>query len=211
MKNEFYFQMGHGHLGMIPELINLGVADGVILSPRDVEFDRCKKFVEDVRKIKSDLKIIFDPQFYFPHFDHKNLSSYPYYLDNFETTDFSTNSSKREEFHIKLGDTQQAFNPDILLTPAIYREAFSLENFSECLDLANEFRETVETKAKPVYLSLPFHVRTLLDSNYFNRILSLVTNYDYDGIYLILELDNEEKFLWTNNANMYIVLAAFWR
>ncbi len=206
MNNEFYFQMGHGQLEMIPNLISLGIGDGIILSPKDVKFNRCEKFVKDVRKIKPDISIIFDPQFYFPKFDHDNVVSYPYYIDNFETDDFYSNSSKQKEFHNKLVETQLIFDADIILTPAIYRKTFSLANFRQSLDFANEFREVAESEGRPIYLTLQFHIRTLLDSDYFDKILSLVTNLGYKGIYLVLELEEEEKFLWTNQANMYLVM-----
>jgi len=71
-----YLQFGYGMMGIAEELIKSKVANGVILSPRDLEPKQIEKIADSIFEAGE---VLFDPQCFARDSDHKRLLSHKYW------------------------------------------------------------------------------------------------------------------------------------
>lgn len=197
MKNiSVYHQCGHNDIWNFDIYTEDNIGDGLILCPKM----RTKK--GDIIALDEEVKknSFFDPQFYQPRSDLKKLSEYDFFPnvlcdDEYNTIDYYEMSNVAAEKCISF-QLEQKYKfliiPTIVYdeTPQTYLENLNqlyLEPFIKAIkdkDISN----------KEVLVTVVIKDSQLLDDDYTNELLNLITSYpEITGVYLVPYCKNSTK------------------
>ena len=71
---EFLHQMGFQSEPIVLELMRMGIGNGIILSPKDLNWIKISDYVSKLKSsVNRDIRVLFDPQFYFPHYTEDKI------------------------------------------------------------------------------------------------------------------------------------------
>jgi hypothetical protein len=75
MRRGAWHQCGHNSQKLVGELMQDGLGEGAIISPKDLALEKAKGYSEQYRRLGKG--VLLDPQFYEPEFAAGKLTSYP--------------------------------------------------------------------------------------------------------------------------------------
>lgn len=189
MKNiSVYHQCGHNDVWNFDIYSDDKIGDGFILGPKM----RTKKgkIISLDEEIKKDS--FFDPQFYQPRSSLKKLSEYDFFpnviCDNgYNTMDYNEMSNISAQKCISFQLEQKYKN--LIIPTTVYNE--TPQNYLESLKqlYIEPFVNVIRNKDindKGVLLTVVIKDSQLLDANYTNELLNVITSYtEITGIYLV--------------------------
>jgi hypothetical protein len=187
-------QCGFGRSDKIEQGLNLGIINGVIMSPRDERRERLEQTINDWGMNYPNALIAFDPQFYAatlnaPRDGH--LSEYDYYQANsgLGRTHFSgTLIRKYAKECIDYQNRSFGKNVTYLISPTILFDSFRDSWSQISLNMAVEsvdYHSTLENP-RPLLLSLVISETAFQNMEALEEILDALTELKTEGFYIII-------------------------
>ncbi|MCP4135303.1 MAG: hypothetical protein GY754_30320 [bacterium] len=190
---KFFHQAGHNTKWNVESLVEDNVGDGVIFSP--VNYD-----VVDMVGVEPGIKnrSIFDPQFYVPDSQKKNINTYKFFpekvMNGYSTLDFNTQAHMSAELCVDFqleNDFEfiiipARFFPDMITDFVERQKVFTVEPF------LNAVKKT--GTSKKVFVTLPLTISMIIDQGYRDSLLNWITSYpEIDGVYLLVNFNEPHK------------------
>ncbi|MGB6329397.1 MAG: hypothetical protein WBF48_10750 [Halarcobacter sp.] len=198
---DLYLQIGHGMMSLTKDLLTEWGTGTVILSPRDLTEKQSVKFSDEIKKRNG--KTLFDPQYYNPHADHKKLTEWRHWFNQYETSLLYENDYISNLFNeIKsINDNTQT---DAYIIPGILCDNIDrhwLNPQQLFLDNASKYFTDKEK-----YATLALEESLITDENSIEKLIQVTSEWDVDGYYIVPEgeyLTNENSWL----ANLTLLVA----
>ncbi len=186
MPSSLYHQCGHNSKWNIDSLEEDECGDGLILSPVHQKLQQIELLAKQIKA-----RSIFDPQFYLPNSQKKNLTTYPFFPetispDSFTTDDFTLvayeAAQKCIDFQIRNGFSH-------IIIPTRYfdqmypdfrerQNSYTVHPFLKALSL--------KKPKKPIYLTLPLTSHMIMSKMFRTQILNWATSFqEISGVYVI--------------------------
>lgn len=198
---DLYLQMGHGMMGIAKDLITSWGSGTVILSPRDLTEQQTVKFAEEI--IKKNGNTLFDPQYYNPHADHKKLTVWRHWFNQYDTSLLSENEYISNLF-AEIKDINDCVQTSAYIIPGILCNVIDkhwLTPQQIFLDQAN-----IYFTDKEKYATLALEESLITDEEDIEKLIQVVSSWDVDGFYIVPQgeyLTDEENWL----ANLTLLVA----
>lgn len=193
MASSLYHQCGHNSNWNIDSIEECG--DGLILSPVHQKLHQVE-LLDKTIKARS----MFDPQFYLPNSQKKNLTTYPFFPetispDSFTTEDFTLvaydAAKKCVEFQLANG-----FNR-IIIPTRFFDQMYPEFTDRQDLYTVHPFLKALSHRRtkKPIYLTLPLTAHMIMSKSFRTQILNWATSFpEISGIYVMATpLDSSKK------------------
>lgn len=219
-KPSFLIQHGYGGEDLAVDTVNEGYADGVIISPTDIDVADSRQFAG--RLHSAGTKVLFDPQFYHPRSDETPLSDYPYFSEFaggepdhgfFGESGFDTalyeDDERLQEFCERVANFQADIDVDAYIAPARTLESLSDASLRHWRDMTNTFAEVVQEKegeGAPIFASLPLSADLILEGSERDTLLNWVTPVEVTGFYTSLGVEDAHSYPLTGTENLYAYL-----
>ena len=191
-----YAQHGHAPADKLASAVAQGFIDGVILSARYLTPDNAGRLIEDLREIRGDIHILFDPEFYAtkaigaPNAQLGNLELWPYFLQRSRNALLVGTSAVDEILRLTFS-AQRQLDCSFFIAPSIF-----ISNSFDSMDAVIELSFATRAKyiaadmgiTKPVFVTLAFCKDALLDRYAFRNYLNLLTALEPlpDGAYILI-------------------------
>jgi hypothetical protein len=187
-------QAGHNDRWNMQSVADDQAGDGIILSPRDREYDRMVSLDAQVRHDG-----LFDPQFFHPHTERRHLATYPFFpnvaANGFDSDDFASQDAAKvarrcvkfqmdyDFKYITVPTSRAAGMPSDFVDQQ--RECF-VEPFLSAIQRAGT--------SKQILLQLVLNEGMIKDESFRDEVLNWVTGYgDIAGVYLIVDSGRTSK------------------
>lgn len=194
---DFYLQMGHGMQTLIEELISDWRGGTVIASPVNIAQNSLLTFARKIQRENG--QILFDPQMYSMRNSHKKLKTYSYWPQ--ESITYLEENNLYDGILRPLIELNREINSAAIILPTANIEKVSSDWCQaqiQIVESAMRFNKGAEKKA--VYHSISLGNQVLLDENEIETVISNVSKWDVDGIYLTCE----------STKNEYLVTEPVW-
>lgn len=129
-----YHQMGHDSENLL-WTEELSHYSGAILSPVNYGQSKVTSQIEWARE-QDDFETIFDPQLYVPNSERGCLREWPYFPDDFDTAD-PTSDAWWEELLNAIVNVCISMDPTAVCSPAILPRAFSDDYYAQLVSVGN--------------------------------------------------------------------------
>lgn len=205
---ELYFQFGYGMKAITCELANSWGGGTVILSPRDMDSKSLRNWCNEFRNSK--LKMLFDPQCYFPKGDSKKLSTYSYWNSDMQT--FLEDKSKFDFIIEEINQYNEFIGTDAYLIPS-FLDKYSDKWFKKWIETTEQFIGSTRriVKNKPVIATLALPSGFLIQSeDKIEQLINKIQGWNVDGYYIVAETP-EHSYLVSNEiwlSNVFNICAA---
>lgn len=198
------------------EKINVGLANdeisGVIFSPKAENLIKLKVSSKKIKKINSNAKIYFDPQFYICNLqgdvNFSKFASYEYCsmsIDRNTLSDFFyLNKMCKQVF-----DIQDELGVSSYFSPTIMFSDFEDKESQIALNLANLSYENISNANSRLYISLCINEAAFNDFTKMNAFLDTITLLDVKGFYIIIDrnvINNRSNEI---NSNVLLNIMTF--
>jgi len=193
---EIYHQLGHNAVWNIDSLINDGIGNGMIISPRSMTLSKVMDLDESLRSLT-----IFDPQISNPHEVNEKMRSYDFYPSlvmpgGFNTDRFGEYTSNIAE---KCVDFQLSSKFSNVVIPTRYFN--ELPNITDFIKYQQEHYINPFLKAikktgnnKEIILQLILNGNMVKSEEFRTELLNWITGIEeISGVYLITELKPRRK------------------
>lgn len=189
---ELYLQFGYGMKQLSIDLAEKWGNATVILSPRDIKTNSLWKWSKELNS--HNIKLLFDPQCYYPKQNHKNLAMYGYHnLVNYTNIGNNDNTPKEEQLLKKIKEYNDIANTDEYIIPSIMASEIDNSWFEKNTVLVNESKNIMTDKNRIMTIALPSNA--LIGSNEIaERIVENTEKWDIDGYYVVA-YHPENKYL----------------
>ncbi|MEV9499771.1 hypothetical protein [Aliarcobacter butzleri] len=197
---DLYLQMGHGMMGIAKDLITSWGSGTVILSPRDLTEQQTIKFAEEI--IKKSGNTLFDPQYYNPHADHKKLTEWRHWFNQYDTSLLSENEYISNLF-AEIKDINDCVKTSAYIIPGILCNVIDkhwLTPQQIFLDQAN-----IYFTDKEKYATLALEESLITDEEDIEKLIEVVSSWNVDGFYIVPQgeyLTDEEN--WLSNLTLLV-------
>lgn len=185
-KVKVYHQCGHNDVWNFDIFNNDNIGDGMIFAPKMAKAKKIKTFDSNINKVS-----FFDPQFYFPRSRIKKFEEFDFFpniiSDGYSTVSYEElcyeSANKCVEFQIEQ-DYKFIVIPTVVYdeTPQEYLNilrSLYIEPFISEINKQN-------INNKKVLITVVVKDIQILDENFINDMLNLITGYDeIDGVYLV--------------------------
>ena len=194
MTFKIFHQLGHNYSWNFQSLEVDGTGDGVIISPRHMEYEKAINLPESIRNSS-----IFDPQFFLPSYAKGYLRTYSFFPD-LVTGGFDTNKyageNARESAH-RCVEFQKQASFGAIVIPTRYMQGLP-ENYFEIQDrdFVEPFLEAISEQnvQRPLFVQLVLNDDMIKDPSYSASLLDWITaKSEISGVYLITELVRNSK------------------
>lgn len=190
---ELYLQFAWGMKGMSLELSKDWGGATVILSPRDMTPKQLKTWSKEFQK--SNIKLLFDPQCYYPKSNHERLVQYDYWDSSFDTKteesfSFADEVIKAILEYNEIAETHEFIIPSNMLT---YDEQWFERWEKNSERLSNAARKIVRNRKIVLTLAIP-DIVFLQKEDKIEKIIEATEKLDVDGYYIIAQ-PPQEKYL----------------
>lgn len=197
---DLYLQLGHGMMSLSKDLITKWGSGTVILSPRDLTEKQTIKFAEEI--IEKNGKTLFDPQYYNPHADHKKLTEWRHWFDQYKTSLLGDDEYISNLFN-EIKDINNCAQTSAYIIPGILCDNVDkhwLKPQQIFLDNASKYFTDKEK-----YATLALEESLITDEESIEKLIQVTSSWDVDGFYIVPEgeyLTNEEY--WLTNLTLLV-------
>lgn len=201
---ELYLQQGWGMKGMTMDLSKHMEDTNLIMSPRDTTKEQFESWSKEFKE--NNIKMLFDPQLYYPKSEHSRLSEHDYWDPSY-ITKLSNNEKTETEVLIEsilwyndLIDSEKFIIPSAMFK---YDEGWFelfLRNSEKLIEATNKI-----VKDREIFLTvaLPSNLLNHPNREFIDKFLVMVERFNVDGYYLIAEplggLYLCKNHLWLSN------------
>lgn len=190
MRRGPWHQCGNRSQRLVIEQIEHGAGVGVIISPRDLTFQKAVEYSQIYHNL--DVHVLIDPQFHVPQFSNRNLSSYP--IDEFRARISQIQPLTNEDLEgiaNSLRRINSEINADGIISPAVVYEAGRLDIVQMNSQLFTISKQVGDELGMPTYATVVLG-RSVTSSDQTQRaILAPVTSLNADGWYFAFEFEPE--------------------
>lgn len=192
MTFEVFHQTGHNTIWNIDSFLKDECGDGLILSPVNLDISKIENLSDEVRNFSK-----FDPQFYLPSSQKKNLQSYPFFPET-KSGGFTTGNflADAKESALECVAFQLEHGFESVVIPARFIDQLRT-NFIERHEEFSllPFLEAAKTHGvTDLCMTLPLTEHMIDDEPFRKRILNWITKYpEISEIYLIYTVDRGTK------------------
>lgn len=197
---DLYLQIGHGMMSLSKDLIKDWGTGTVILSPRDLNEKQSIKFSEDI--IKNNGKTLFDPQYYNPHADHKKLTEWRHWFNQYETSLLSEDEYISNLFN-EIKDINDCTQTSAYIIPGILCDNVDRHWLNPQKIFLENAAKYFTNKEK--YATLALEESLITDEESIEKLIEVTSEWEVDGYYIVPEgeyLTNEEN--WLSNLTLLV-------
>lgn len=197
---DLYLQMGHGMMGIAKDLITSWGNGTVILSPRDLTEEQTIKFSKEI--LKRNGKTLFDPQYYNPHADHKKLTEWRHWFNQYETSLLSEDAYISNLFN-EIKEINNSIHSDAYIIPGILCDNIDKHWLSPQQIFLDKASKYFTDKEK--YATLALEESLITDEESIEKLVQETSSWDVDGFYIVPDgeyLTNEES--WLTNLTLLV-------
>ena len=183
-----FVQHGYGKGKKIEKAIKDNDISGIVLSPKGEKLTKLTSFADQLRKLNSDIEIVFDPQFYLCAFlgdvSVGKLVEYPYFETNL-TRSYLSNPDNIHTYVKNIIEFEKTLSITSFCSPTIRFNDFNDKDSQIALSFANE---TISQLQNPnnLYITLCISEEAFTSIDKTNDYLDLITLFDIKGFYLII-------------------------
>lgn len=185
-----YLQMGHDTENLVGAQ-GLDAFGGIVLSPVNREPDALAGNVQSFRRI-GDFDIVLDPQLYFPGSRSGKLPSQPYYPDDLDTADFSSDSWWAS-IVTRLGDFARTINVDAVASPVVHPRTWNDDYFARCARTGSNLTQYLRGSGIQVLTTVMADIGYAVDREALLRMASILSSEDNSGYYLVIVTDVDPR------------------
>lgn len=184
-----WHQFGHNSQTLALEQLQQGVGVGVIVSPRDLKFERAEERSVQYRALSA--KVLFDYQFYVPEFTNANISTYS--LDDFRNSVNTLRQVSQADIDA-LSSTIENHNRSLataaVIAPAVLYEANRPERHELNTRLFEAAKRAGDTIGIPTLATVGLAHSTVVSPHSISDALSHATGLSCDGWYYLFEFSD---------------------
>lgn len=201
---KLYLQFGYGMIAHCAELLGGNVANGVILSPRDLTLEQLMNVGLETSSSKK--TVLFDPQCYIRDADHERLTKHAYWKV-FKRT--ATNSiltgSGAAEVVAPLYAYNVALQTEAVLLPGLMADAVIHDWLRWHRNIAAEGVQLVNDR--PVFSTVALSTDATADESQIEAVVEEAARWDVSGFYVVAQAPKYlvEDINWL--ANLMILTA----
>ncbi len=184
-----FLQMGHNTENLVGEE-DLEEFKGIILSPVNREPDKLREDMPIFRR-RGNFNIILDPQLYYPRAERENLVLQPYFPDAFDTADFSTPEGWNGVIN-SLVEFSEELGIEAVISPVTMPRRFSDDFYDTCTETSRNLKNRISHDIATLTTCL-VSLSELENGNRVRQIASILTRYDTDGFYVVVQTDIEPR------------------
>ncbi|ASF48848.1 hypothetical protein CEK71_20010 [Methylovulum psychrotolerans] len=154
----------------------------VILSPRDLKEEQLRKFSTELLKMNG--KTLFDPQYYNPKANHKNLTQHVHWFEDFKTDMLSDINCIESQFK-EIKSINDYSNTYAYIIPSVL-----CDNVDKIwIDIQDIFLEASARvfNDKDKYITIALKKEVLLDEFAIEKLVEISKDWAVDGFYIVPE------------------------
>jgi len=201
---KLYLQFGHGMIAHCDELLGGDIAEGVVLSPRDLAL---KQLMDVARNTNSASKaVLFDPQCYIRDADHPRLTEHAYWKV-FKKT--ATNNILTSSGAAQIIGPLYAYNlvleTEAVVLPGLMADAVTSDWLNLHRNFATEGARLINDR--PVYSTIALSADATLDESQIEAVVEDAARWNVSGFYVVVQAAKYlvEDINWL--ANLLILTA----
>jgi hypothetical protein len=185
-----YFQMGHDTENLVGEQ-DLSEFAGIVLSPVNRGPMELARHIAEFRA-KGQFDIVFDPQLYCPNNIRGRLPEQPYFPDDLDTADLSSEAWWEARI-TSLVDFANELKVDAICSPAFLPRSWSDEYYDVCASVGGLLKEKLSTQNIRSLTTVLVKFETLAEADVSLRIASIISKDQSDGFYVVIESDVDPR------------------
>ena len=201
---ELFLQFGWGMKSMTLELAKKWGGVSVVLSPRDIEPQQIDRWRKDFEK--HDVRVLFDPQCYFPKSHHPRLAKYSYWEKSLNTYLSAEENDYDSKLIKKINEYNERAGTSYFIIPSImeqYSEKWLERWHMKAERLVAASLKHIKAKKRLLTLALPADFLVSKEDE-VEQFIQRIEEFDVDGFYIVAEpprsgylVDNP---LWLSNV-----------
>jgi len=185
-----FLQMGHDSMNLIGE-DDLDSFKGIILSPVNEVSHSLSQSVNSIRG-KGSYEVVFDPQLYFPRSQRGHLIEYPYFPNDLDTADLSSEYWWKERVN-NLADYTSQLGVDSVASPVIFPNIWSEDYYSRCANTSNELSAKLSASGIKTLATVMVGFNHIQSKDEAFKIASIMSDTDANGYYIVIATDTEPR------------------
>lgn len=185
-----YLQMGHDMENLIGAQ-DLDAFGGMVLSPVNRDPATLTSNVQSFRT-KGNFDIVLDPQLYFPTSRRGKLPDQPYYPNDLDTADYSSDIWWTEVV-THLGDFARTLGVDAVASPVVYPRTWTDDYFARCARTSGNLTQYLHESGIRVLTTVMIDINYTVDNESLLRMASILSGEDNSGYYLVIVTDVDPR------------------
>lgn len=185
-----YLQMGHDTENLVGAQ-DLEVFGGIILSPVNREPDALSSYMKAFRT-KGNFDIVLDPQLYFPGSQRGKLRHQPYYPEDLDTADFSSDNWW-DTIVNHLGDFAISLGVNAVASPVIQPRTWNDDYFAKCAKTGGSLAGYLSQSGIRVLTTVMVEINYTVDMEALLRMVSILSSEENSGYYLVVVTDVDPR------------------
>jgi len=185
-----YLQMGHNTENLVGEA-DLEAFKGIVLSPVNRGPDALRDNMVRFRGA-GQFDIVLDPQLYCPRGQRENLEGQPYFPSEFDSIDFSVPEGWGSVVD-RLADFASSLGVDYVSSPVSIPRRWTDDFYGVAVETSHMLAERLKGSKTRVLTTCLVSLKDMENESRAMQIGSILTRYDTDGFYLVLESDVEPR------------------
>jgi hypothetical protein len=177
-------QFGHGMMAHCAELLSDNVAEGVILSPRDLTTAQ----LTDVAKNTTNERktVLFDPQCYIRDADHARLTQHDYWkvFKRISTSSILTGGGA-DEIVRPLCDYNRALQTEAVLLPGLMADSVTRDWLNLHRNIASSGKRLIKDRA--VFSTVALSTEATADESQIEAIVEDSAHWEVSGFYVVAQ------------------------
>lgn len=190
MRKGVWHQFGHNSQLMSIEQIQQGCGVGVIISPRDLPFEKAVDYADQYHDLGA--HTLVDPQFYNPSFSNRKIVSYP---TNESRIRFSSSLQLPDrvfdDLVSQIREMNQRVNADGVIAPALAYQAARYDIVQCNRRLFKSAQRAATSLGKPVYATVILGRSVTSSDQVVSQVLEHATSLQADGWYYAFEFESD--------------------
>lgn len=201
---KLYLQFGHGMIAHCDELLGDNIAEGVVLSPRDLT---PKQLMDVARNTTSASKgVLFDPQCYIRDADHERLTQHAYWktFKKTATTNILTGNGAAQ-IVAPLYAYNLALETEAVVLPGLMADAVTQDWLTLHRNIATEGMRLINDR--PVFSTIALSTDATTDETQIEAVVEEAARWNVAGFYVVAQAAKYlvEDINWL--ANLMILTA----
>jgi hypothetical protein len=201
---KLYLQFGHGMMAHCVELLGQNIADGVILSPRDLTLKQLMDVASDTTGVEK--TVLFDPQCYIRDADHERLTQHAYWKVFKKTATSSIlTGNGAAEIIAQLYKYNLILETESILLPGLMADAVTRDWLDLHRNIAAEGLRLINDR--PVFATIALSTDATSDESQIEAVVEEAAQWNVSGFYVVAQAAKYlvEDINWL--ANLMILTA----
>jgi hypothetical protein len=201
---KLYLQFGHGMIAHCDELFGDNIAEGVVLSPRDLTLKQLVDVAQNTTNANK--RVLFDPQCYIRDADHERLTQHAYWKAFKKTaTNNILTSNGAAQIVAPLYAYNLALETEAVVLPGLMADAVTQDWLTLHRNIATEGVRLVNDR--PVFSTIALSTDATADESQIEAVVEEAARWKVSGFYVVAQAAKYlvEDINWL--ANLMILTA----